>query len=59
MNFKSWGRKTCDVSRIKIVHVNNRIIWRLPYIASKISEHQQLKDKYQINHQQVFTAARH
>jgi len=35
----------------------NRINCRLLYVVCKISEYQQLKNRYQINHQQVFTAA--
>jgi hypothetical protein len=50
------GEKKFDVSKIKTIHINNRIIWRPIYIACKISEFQQLNDKYQINHQQAFTA---
>ena len=53
------GEKKFGVSRIKIIHINNRINCRLLYIACMILEFQQLKDKYQINHQQVFTATCH
>jgi hypothetical protein len=53
------GEKKFDVSKSKTIHINNRIIWKLIYIECKISEFQQLNGKYQINHQQAFTATCH
>jgi len=58
MAFKSWEKKF-DVSRIKIVHKNNKINCRLLYTECKISEYQQLKDKYYVSNKQLFTATCH